>query len=91
MSLGCPPYGRLLELVWTEQTEAALRAWFEASQLPAYTADQMSGDLGSLLTDRRLRVHDAVKRLGSLLEKLSIRPLEVLTDGKVTLTIGGKA
>lgn len=79
MSLGCPEYGRLMELVWTPQVETILTAWIEKdAQLPCVTADEMARDLGAVLSDRRLRVHDAVKRLGALIEALSVRPVEVI-------------
>jgi hypothetical protein len=88
MSLGCPEYGRLMELVWSPQVETILHAWIERdAQLPSVTADEMGRDLGSILRDRRMRVNDAVKRLGALLDALSVQPVEVLEAPGVRLVL----
>jgi hypothetical protein len=88
MSLGCPEYGRLMELVWSPQVETTLRVWIERdAQLPSVTADEMGRDLGSILSERRMRLHDAVKRLGTLIEMLSVQPVEVLEAPGVRLVL----
>jgi hypothetical protein len=77
-----------MELVWSPQVETILRTWIERdAQLPSVTADEMGRDMGSILSERRMRVHDAVKRLGALLETLSVQPVEVLEAHGVRLVL----